>query len=54
MIYYLAKAIEATGLVVILIGFVMHFPKLMDHKTLMVGILIFLIGWISEQYLLKR
>ena len=54
MIYYLAKFIEATGLVVILFGFIRHFPHLMDHKTLGIGILIFLSGWLIEAFLLKR
>ena len=53
-IYYLAKTMEATGLAVIVFGFLKHFPKLMDPKIFGAGILIFLSGWLIEAFLLKR
>ena len=54
MIYYFSKIVEATGLAILLFGFLKRFPALMDTKILGVGIIIFLSGWLIEAFLLKR
>ena len=54
MIYWLAKLLQATGLVILLIRFMMKFPALMDYKSLTIGLLIFLSGWLIEAKLLKK
>jgi len=52
--YYVAKIIQAGGLTLILIGFLLKFPKLMNPRLFIVGLIIFLAGWISEKFLLKK
>jgi len=52
--YYLAKIAQAAGLTVIGIGFVAAFPKLMNTRILSVGVVLFISGWITERFLLKR
>ena len=52
--YYIAKLAQASGLTVILIGFIKNFPHLMSHQTLMIGVIVFLFGWIIDAYLLKH
>jgi len=52
--YYLGKILQAFGLGVILIGFIQKFPKLMSHRALLVGLLIFFCGWLVDRYLLKK
>ena len=51
--YYIAKFIQATGLTIILIGFIQKFPQLMNPKTILLGIAIFTSGWIIQRFLLK-
>lgn len=51
--FYIAKILQAAGMGVILIDFARRFPNLMSHQVLMIGILIFLAGWIVEKFLLK-
>ncbi len=52
--YYLAKLAQAAGLAVIGTGLLTVFPKLINAKVLSAGILLFLLGWIVENFLLKR
>ena len=52
--YYLAKLAQAAGLTIILIGFLRKFPHLMNPRILLVGIALFLFGWIIDQFLLKK
>ena len=54
MIYYLAKFAQATGLIIILVGFLQRLPKLMNPKIFMAGLLVFAFGWIVERFILKR
>ena len=54
MIYVIAKLAQAAGLVIILYAFLAQFPKLMNPKILLVGLLFFSFGWIVEQFLLKK
>ena len=52
--YYLGKIIQATGLAVVFINFVSHFPRLMNFKTFLLGTVIFTIGWIINQFFLQK
>ena len=52
--YYAAKIIQATGLGVIFIGFIKDFPRLMNPRVFGIGILIFLLGWGIQHFMLKR
>lgn len=51
--YYLAKLAQASGLTVISVGYVLSFPNLMSRKLLLLGIVIFVFGWVIERFLLK-
>jgi len=53
-VYYIGKILQATGLTIILIGFLQAFPELMSHRQLMVGVLIFCCGWLTDKFLLRR
>ena len=50
--YYAAKGLEILGMTVIGVGFVIKFPKLMDPKLLLAGIVCFVVGWAIEKYIL--
>ncbi len=52
--YYVAKFLQASGLAVILVGFLIKFPKLMDPKWIGLGGVIFFCGWILQNYSLKK
>lgn len=52
--YYIAKIAQATGLTVILIGFLKDFPRLMNPRIFGVGALIFVFGWIIQHFILRR
>lgn len=54
MFYYLAKILQAAGLTIVLVAFIARFPELMSHNTLMVGLLIFAMGWIMQKFLIKQ
>ena len=51
--YYVAKVLESLGLAVVGGGFMIAFPDLMNMRVLGIGLLLFTIGWIMDQYLLK-
>ena len=51
--YYAAKALELLGMFMIAVGFVVKFPKLMDPKLLLAGLVLFGAGWTIEKYILK-
>ena len=53
MLFYLTKVIQATGLIAVGVGFVTEFPKLMDPKLGGIGLLIFLMGWMTERFLAR-
>lgn len=48
MVYITAKFLEASGLAVIFVGFIVRFPRLIDMKILLLGGLIFLGGWVLD------
>ena len=50
--YYAAKGLEILGMTVIGVGFVIKFPKLVDPKLLLAGIVCFVVGWAIEKYIL--
>ena len=53
MLFYVSKAIQASGLMAIAIGFVTKFPKVMDIRLWGAGLLIFGVGWFLERFFLK-
>ena len=52
--YYIAKFLQAAGLALILLGFLIRFPHLMDTKLLGLGIVVFCGGWVLQNYGLKK
>jgi len=52
--FYVTKILQACGLGIILINFLRKFPNLMSRKALIVGLLLFVCGWMAEKFLLKR
>ena len=51
--YYIAKSLEFLGLLVMLFGFVIDFPKLINPYIFMYGLILFITGWIIDKYILK-
>lgn len=51
--YYAAKALELLGMFMIAVGFMIKFPKLIDPKLLLGGLICFGSGWLIEKYILK-
>ncbi len=52
--YYLGKIIQATGLAIVFINFISHFPRLMNAKIFILGTIIFMAGWIINRFLLQK
>ena len=52
--YYVTKLIQAGGLAIITLGFIKNFPNLIDRNILMVGIVLFGLGWLMQIFLLKK
>lgn len=50
--YYSAKGLELLGMTLIGVGFIIKFPRLMDPKFLLAGIVFFVAGWVIEKYIL--
>jgi hypothetical protein len=48
--YYISKGLQLIGLLIIGIGFISQFPKLMDYKLLGIGIIFFIMGWIVQKF----
>jgi hypothetical protein len=53
MLYWVAKFLEASGLGFLGYAFIKTFPDRMNYKILGFSVLLFVCGWIMEQYLLK-
>jgi len=51
--FYLAKLLQAVGLIMVLLNFLQHFPELMNFRVLAIGTALFLAGWLIQRYLLK-
>ena len=52
--YFIAKLAQASGLAVIAVAFVFNYPKLMNPRIFTAGLVIFVFGWIVQQFLLRR
>jgi len=52
--YYIGKIIQASGLTFILVAFMRKFPNLMSYKEFLIGMIVFLMGWIIDRYLTKK
>ena len=52
--YYIAKIAQATGLTIVLTGFISRFPALINMKVFWTGTMIFLSGWIIQRFMLKN
>ena len=51
--YYIAKTLEFLGLFIMLMGFLISFPKLMNPYFFIYGLVLFTTGWILDKYILK-
>ena len=49
----MSNGLELLWLIVIVIGFIVKFPGLMDPTLLIIGIVCFGAGWIIERYTLQ-
>ena len=49
--YYAAKGLELLGMFMIAVGFVVKFPKLMDPRLLIAGLVLFGAGSVSYTHL---
>ena len=48
--FYISKAMQFIGLLVIGIGFLNNFPNLLDYKILGIGTAFFIMGFIIQKY----
>ena len=48
--YYIGKGLQFVGLTIIGLGFISHFPNLMDYKFIGVGLIFFFMGWIVRKF----
>ena len=51
--FYISKAFQAVGLIIISIDFFRKFPNLMSPRILGLGLIIFLMGWLIQRFMLK-
>ena len=47
--YVIAKFAQAAGLAIILIGFIQKFPKVMNPKIFLLGLGLFMAGWLLNR-----
>jgi hypothetical protein len=52
-VFYFAKIIEALGIVVVAVNFILAFPELMNFRIFLAGSFLFMTGWIIERYWVK-
>ena len=52
--FYISKGLQFIGLLVIGIGFVSHFPNLLDYKLIGIGITFFIMGWLVQNFGLTK
>ncbi len=52
--YWAAKAFQAAGLAIMILGFIRHFPNMMPHNVLLWSIVLFVIGWVIQVIVLKK
>ena len=48
--YYIGKGLQLIAVLIIGIGFISHFPDLLDYKLLGVGTLFFIMGWLVQKF----
>jgi len=53
VIFYLAKILEALGIITIGLNFIVAFPELMNPKLFLAGIFVFVCGWAIERFWVK-
>ena len=46
----IVKGLQAAGLAIILIGFVQRFPQLMNPKLFLLGLGVFMMGWLINRF----
>jgi hypothetical protein len=46
----IAKFVQAAGLAMILIGFIQRFPELMSPKLFLLGLGVFMTGWLMGRF----
>lgn len=51
--YYIAKFFQAAGLTIILVGFLLRFPALMNPRLFLLGLILFGTGWVINHFMLK-
>jgi len=51
--YYVAKGLQFAGLAVVAAGFFYSFPRPMDPRLFVAGIVFCFAGWVVQRYLLK-
>lgn len=47
---FIGKFAQAAGLAVILIGFLQRFPALMNPKLFLLGLGVFMLGWLINRF----
>ena len=52
--YYISKAFQFVGLLVIGAGFINKFPYLMDYKLLGIGVIFFIMGVMVQKFGLRE
>ena len=48
---FIVKLTQAAGLAIILIGFIQKFPKVMSPKIFLLGLGVFMAGWLLNHFL---
>jgi len=48
--YFISKGLQFIGLLIIGIGFISHFPSLIDYKLLGYGLLFFIMGNLIQTF----
>ena len=48
--YYIGKGLQLIALLIISLGFISHFPNLLDYKLLGIGITFFVMGWLVQKF----
>lgn len=52
--YYIAKALQAAGLAIIIIDYLRKFPGLMSYSSLGFGLFMFTFGWLIQRCFLNK
>ena len=52
--YTVGKIIQAIALTIVFIGFIRYFPRLMNPRIFMFGVMLFIFGWMLNQFVMRR